>query len=107
MNIVMTPAETAHHLRQMIAALEAERQALAALDLEALVAATHEKQALCSTLAPVAALPDEADCRALAQSARALNEINRRVRNLLAAQVAARIDGLAGQARPYSASRAA
>lgn len=103
----MTSAETAQHLRQMIAALEAERQALAALDLEALIAATHSKQTLCSTLAPITALPDDADCRALAASARALNEINRRVRNLLAAQVAARIDGLAGQNRPYSASRAA
>jgi hypothetical protein len=103
----MNPADVAQHLRQMIAALEAERQALAALDLEALVAASHQKQALCGSLAPVATLPDDADCRALAESARALNEINRRVRNLLAAQVAARIDGLAGQTRPYSASRAA
>ena len=107
MTMAMTPADTARHLRQMIAALEAERQALAALDLEALVAATQEKHALCTTLAPVPHLPDDADCRALAESARALNEINRRVRNLLAAQVAARIDGLAGQARPYSTSRAA
>ncbi|MFN4112575.1 MAG: flagellar protein FlgN [Sphingomonadaceae bacterium] len=103
----MTPDQTARYLRQMIAALEAERQALAALDLEALVAASDEKQAICTHLAPVAAMPDDGECRALAESARAMNEINRRVRNLLAAQVAARIDGLAGEARTYSASRAA
>ena len=103
----MSPADTAHHLRQMIAALEAERQALAALDLEALVAATQAKQDLCNRLEPVASLPDESECRALAESARALNEINRRVRNLLAAQVASRIDALAGQGQAYSASRAA
>lgn len=103
----MSPAETAPGLRQMIAALEAERQALAACDLEALVAATHDKQAVCTRLAPATALPDDAECRALAQSARSLNEINRRVRNLLAAQVATRIDALLGQPQTYSSSRAA
>lgn len=103
----MTPADTAQQLRQMIAALEAERQALAALDLEALVAAAQTKQALCASLAPAAAMPGDSECRALADSARALNEINRRVRNLLAAQVATRIDALTGQSRAYCASRAA
>lgn len=104
----MIHSETAQHLRQMIAVLESERQALAALDLEALVAATRAKNDLCTRLAPVPALPEEEqECRALAESARALNEINRRVRNLLAVQVAARIDALAGSAGTYSATRAA
>ena len=104
----MTHSDTAQHLRQMIAVLESERQALAALDLEALVAATRAKNGLCTRLAPVPALPEEEqECRALAESARALNEINRRVRNLLAVQVAARIDALAGSAGTYSATRAA
>lgn len=103
----MSPAETAHHLRQMIAALEAERQALAALDIEALVAATRTKQDLCTRLEPVSGLPDESECRALAESARAMNEMNRRVRNLLAAQVASRIDALSERNQTYSASRAA
>lgn len=103
----MTSSETAAQLRQMIAVLESERQALAALDIEALLAATQEKQELCGQLAPAGPLPDAGECRALAEQARALNEINRRVRNLLAAQVATRIDALAGTTRIYSASRAA
>ena len=41
---------------------------------------------------------------ALAETARQLNEVNRRVRNLLAANVAARIEALGGGRATYAAS---
>ncbi len=102
------PAEMAAMLRQMIAVLEAERHALAGLDLDALMASAAQKQSLCETFeaandddAPASALDEE--CRALTLQARRLNEINRQVRNLLARNVAARLDVLTGAAPTYSA----
>ena len=93
------------NLRQMIAVLERERQALAALDADSLIGAAQDKEALCDTLAEIGLqelLVGEA--RSLAETARQLNEVNRRVRNLLAANVAARIDALGGQRRMPRAS---
>ncbi|TRD11086.1 flagellar protein FlgN [Erythrobacter insulae] len=85
------------NLRQMIAVLERERQALASLDADELVCTARDKEALCEALSPVA--PDALDneTRTLAETARQLNAVNRRVRNLLAANVAARIDALSGR----------
>jgi hypothetical protein len=97
----VTPADLAGTLRQMLAVLQAERQALAALDLGAIAGASADKSALCESLAG-ASLPD-AECRGLAEAARRLNEVNRQVRNLVAANVAARLDALAGGAQLYSA----
>lgn len=99
--------EVAAGLRQMIAALEAERQALAALDLAGLIAANREKLALCDHIDEFHQQPIDGECRALAEAARELNEVNRRVRNLLAANVAARIDALAGRPGTYGLARAA
>lgn len=83
-------------LRQMLAALEAERQALAALDIDALSLALQDKHHLCGALEGTMPADLDAECRSLAQAARAANEINRRVRNLVAANVAARLDALTG-----------
>ncbi|WP_291133354.1 hypothetical protein [Erythrobacter sp.] len=83
-------------LRQMIAVLETERQALAALDAEALTEAARVKEGLCGALAPLAVEALDPETRGLAETARRLNEINRRVRNLLAANVASRLAALAG-----------
>lgn len=103
----MSSAKTAEHLRQMIAVLEAERQALATLDLDALLATAQRKQGLCAELEPASPAAPDAECRALAESARALNEVNRRVRNLLAAQVSARIDALVDRPGTYRVARVA
>lgn len=94
-------------LRQMIAVLESERQALAGLDIDALLAVSHEKLNLCDTIE--AATPATLDdvTRDLAETARRMNEVNRRVRNLLAANVAARIDALSGGAMTYRMAQAA
>ncbi|MEQ5788053.1 flagellar protein FlgN [Erythrobacter sp. NFXS35] len=83
----------------MIAVLEAERQALAALDADGLIGSTREKEALCDVLAAIGPGVLDDESRALAETARHLNDINRRVRNLLAANVAARIEALGGSRR--------
>ena len=96
------------NLRQMIAVLEAERQALAALDADELVCAARDKNALCDALAAIGPQPLDGEARGLAETARRLNEVNRRVRNLLAANVAARIEALSGASRgPRHQPRAA
>lgn len=88
-------------LRQMIAVLEDERQALAALDLDALVISTNAKDNLCDALERNGGAELDDECRTLADKARRLNDVNRRVRNLLAANVAARLDALGGRTVSY------
>ena len=93
-------------LRQMVAALDAERQALAAMDIDALVLVTDNKQALCTALEGHAAGEVDAECRGLLEAARHQNEVNRKVRNLLAANVAARLDALTRSPGLYTGPRA-
>jgi hypothetical protein len=101
------PAELRANLRQMIAVLQAERQALAGLDLDAIMGCANDKIALCGTLdecgtfAASASLDEE--CRGLLDAARRLNEVNRQVRNLIAANVSARLDALTGSPALYRA----
>ncbi len=90
-------------LGQMIAVLQAERQALAGLDLDAIMGASHDKTALCGTLDTSGALEIDAECRGLLDAARRLNEVNRQIRNLIAANVAARLDVLTGAPALYRA----
>lgn len=94
-------------LRQMIAVLEDERQALAGLDLDALLMASRDKLALCGAIEEATPVTLDEATRDLAETARRLNEVNRRVRNLLAANVAARLDALSGVAATYRLARAA
>lgn len=101
-------AEMRDNLRQMIAVLQAERQALAGLDLDAIMGCAQDKIALCGRLddgGPFAAgaVIDE-ECRGLLDAARRLNEVNRQVRNLIAANVAARLDALTGSPALYRAA---
>ena len=99
-------------LRQMLAVLQVERQALAGLDLDAIMGAAVEKTALCGRLASSgdtsgALAVDEAEidgeCRGLLDAARRLNEVNRQIRNLIAANVSARLDALTGAPALYRA----
>lgn len=103
----MKAGELTNALRQMIAVLERERQALASLDRDELVASTREKEQLCDVLAPVGPDMLDPDTRALATTASQLNEVNRRVRNLLAANVAARLDALGGPRPTYTPANTA
>ena len=91
-------------LRQMIAVLEAERQALASLDADGLFEASREKDRLCDVLAPFDPQSLDHETRPLAKTARALNDVNRRVRNLLAANVASRLEALGAPRAAYGAA---
>jgi hypothetical protein len=93
-------------LRQMIAVLQEERQALAGLDLDAIMGAANEKTALCGRIDPHACGPLDEECRGLADAAHRLNEVNRQVRNLIAANVSARLDALTGSPTIYQAATA-
>lgn len=92
-------------LRQMIAVLQAERQALAGLDLDGIVGAAADKTALCGTLDTSGdfwgLLEIDEECRGMLDAARRLNEVNRQVRNLIAANVSARLDALTGAPALY------
>lgn len=90
----LSPGEVHAALRQMLAALDAERQALAALDIDEILGCASGKQRLCDTLAGVAPQTLDAEARALLETARRLNEVNRQIRNLVAANVAARLEAL-------------
>ena len=90
-------------LRQMIAVLQAERQALAALDLEGILGTAIDKRDLCGRIDPAFALDTDPETRGLIEAAKRLNEANRQVRNLLAANVGARLEALTGFRPLYSA----
>ena len=92
-------------LRQMIAALEKERQALATLDADGLFEAAREKSALCDALGPAMSAQLDHETRPLAETAQQLNDVNRRVRNLLAANVASRLEALGTPRAAYQAGQ--
>ena len=94
------------NLRQMVAVLETERHALAGLDLDGIMAAAVGKQGLCDDLVDTAAWEVDDECRGLLEAARRLNEVNRQVRNLIAANVSARLDALVGSPQLYRAPAA-
>ena len=98
-------AELRETLRQMIAVLQAERQALAGLDLDAIMGCAVDKRALCGRLDDSGPFGDGAavdeECRGMLDAARRLNEVNRQVRNLIAANVALRLDALTGSPALY------
>ena len=93
-------------LRQMVAVLQDERQALAGLDLDGIVAATVGKGSLCDAMATAEAAEVDDECRGLLEAARRLNEVNRQVRNLIAANVSARLDAIVGSPALYRAPAA-
>lgn len=103
---IAAPAQLRETLRQMLAVLEEERHALAGLDVDGIMGCAVNKNTLCGRLDTAAtALVDE-ECRGLLDAARRLNEANHRVRNLIAANVAARLDAMTGQPTLYRARAA-
>lgn len=89
-------------LRRMIAALSAERQALAGLDVDALVACSADTAAALDRVGRPVELGDTG--RALAVEAKRLNDGNLATVRLLSANVAARLDALTGRAVIYAPS---
>lgn len=94
------------NLRQMIAVLQDERQALATLEADALNTVTHKKDNLCEALAHLNPSDIDAEARALVETAKSLNDVNRRVRNLLAANVTGRLNALGAERHAYTAQPA-
>ena len=94
-------SETHATLRQMLAVLQAERQALAGLDLKGILAAAADKRDLCGRLDGGGKLGVDDECRGMLDAARRLNEVNRQLRNLIAANVSARLEALTGTPRLY------
>jgi hypothetical protein len=84
-------------LKAVIASLEAELAALKAFDIEALAAATAEKDGRIGALAARNDNPLSAEERALAEQAKQLNETARVYVNLMAANVKQRLEALTGQ----------
>ena len=90
----LSRAEVHATLRQMLAGLDRERQALAALDIDEILGSAAGKRALCDALAGVAPDALDAEARAMLETARRTNEVNRQIRNLIAANVTARLETL-------------
>lgn len=93
-------------LRQMVAVLQAERQALAELDIDAVMGTASEKSAICDQLSQTGEAELDEECRSLIEAARHLNEVNRQIRNLVAANVSARLNALTGSTALYNAKPA-
>lgn len=103
---MMETSDLRETLRQMLAVLQAERQALAELDLDAILGAAADKQDLCGRLDHSDTFGIDEECRGMIDAARRLNEVNRQVRNLVAANVSARLDVLTGSPALYRAGPA-
>ncbi|WP_159980409.1 MULTISPECIES: flagellar protein FlgN [unclassified Novosphingobium] len=97
----LRPSELSGALRQMLAVLEDERQALAGLDLDAIVGTTFDKDRLCGALDSLGAIHLDEECRSMLDAARRLNEVNRQVRNIIAANVTRRLNALTGSPQLY------
>lgn len=93
------------NLRQMVAVLQNERHALAALDLDAILGCAQNKRDLCGRIDAAGPFGEgltlDEECRGLLDAAKRINEVNRQVRNLLAANVSARLEVLAGSPALY------
>ena len=100
----MSPTQTLReNLRQMVAVLQEERQALAGLDLDAIMGAAVSKQGLSDVIQDNDPAHVDEECRGLLEAAKRLNEVNRQVRNLIAANVAQRLEALVGSPAMYRA----
>lgn len=104
----MTPQKTlGETLRQMLALLEGERQALVALDLERIITCADGKLELCDRIDQRAQGHLDEETRGLLDAVKRLNEINRKMRNLIAANVEARLGALTGRVGLYGSARPA
>ncbi len=88
-------------LRQMLAVMEKERQALADLDIDAITGCTTSKNALCDRLGHASNDNLDEECLSLIDATKRLNEVNRQIRNLIAANVASRLDAMTGAPALY------
>ena len=90
-------------LRRMIALLRQERDALTGMDMDSIMGCAHDKYVLCEELESTGVDAIDEESRGLIDAARRLNEVNRQLRNLIAANVSARLSSLSGGAALYKA----
>ena len=89
-------------LREMISILNDEKKAISSLDIDAIMACSVDKQGLCSGLEEFSGTELDEESLSLLETARQINEVNRQIRNLAAANISARIDALRGSPALYS-----
>lgn len=88
-------------LQSMLALLEGERSALASMDMERILTCADGKMQLCERIEHAAEGPIDEECRGLLDAVSRLNAINRKLRNLIAANVQSRLGALTGAAGIY------
>jgi hypothetical protein len=93
-------------LKAVIVSIQEELAALKSFDIEALVAATAEKEGRMGALAARNDNPLSSEERALAEEAMRLNETARVYVNLMSANVRQRLEGITG-VKPAAYARAA
>ncbi|HWK41744.1 MAG TPA: hypothetical protein VNR60_07410 [Croceibacterium sp.] len=91
----------------MLALLEGERQALAAFDLERILTCADGKLELCERIEQAARGDLNEEERGLLDAVARLNDINRKMRNLIAANVESRLTALTGKVGVYAQARPA
>lgn len=99
------PASLRDHLRQMLALLEGERQALAALDMERIITCADGKMELCAVIERCGKSELDEECHGLLDAVKRLNEVNRKLRNLIANNLQSRLQALTGSVNLYSGHR--
>jgi hypothetical protein len=97
------PISRGDTLRRMIELLRHEREALTGMDMDSIMGCAHDKYVLCEELEAAGDGHIDEETRGLIDAARRLNEVNRQLRNLIAANVAARLSALSGGAALYKA----
>jgi len=103
----MTDKPLKEALRQMLALLEGERQALAALDLERILTCADGKMDLCHRIERAMSAQLDEEEQGLLDAVTRLNDVNRKMRNLIAANVEARLVALTGKVGLYNQARPA
>ncbi len=88
-------------LRQLIAVLDKERQAIAGLELDDITIAAQTKLAVCGAIEKISSDDIDDEIQAMILSARDMNETNRQIRNLVANNIDARIKTLTGSSGLY------
>lgn len=94
-------------LKSMLALLEGERSALASFDMERIMTCADGKLELCERIEREAQKGVDEECHGLLDAVHRLNEINRKLRNLIAANVQARLSALTGAVGMYASARPA
>ena len=92
-------------LKKMLVLLEGERSALSSLHLEHILTCADGKMELAEVIERASRDGVDEECRGLVDGVIRLNEINRKLRNLIAANIQARIGALTGSLSLYGEAR--